>query len=76
MEDIGIVESVQRGLQNHAYRGGRMCFRFEDTIHRFQNHVIDKIISGEGVQKRDALVNVKPQAIDNPARQVYTPLHR
>jgi len=44
-EDIRIVESVQRGLQNRAYRGGRMCFRFEDTIHRFQNHVIEKMTS-------------------------------
>jgi hypothetical protein len=49
-EDIEIPESVQRGLQNHAYHGGRL--RFEDTIHRFQNHVICKINSGERVQKQ------------------------
>lgn len=44
IEDIRIVESVQRGLANRAYQGGRMCFRFEDTIHQFQNHVIDKMV--------------------------------
>lgn len=43
-EDIAIVEAVQRGLANRAYTGGRMCFRFEATIHRFQNHVIDKMV--------------------------------
>lgn len=42
-EDIAIVEAVQRGLNNRAYRGGRMCFRFEDNVHRIQNHVIDKM---------------------------------
>lgn len=47
MEDIGIVEAVQRGVTNRAYRGGRMCYRFENTVHRFQNHVIDKMIGRE-----------------------------
>jgi choline monooxygenase len=45
-EDIAIVEAVQRGLANRAFRGGRMCFRFEQNVHRFQNHVIDKMVSG------------------------------
>lgn len=44
-EDIAIVESVQRGITNRAYQGGRMCFRFEDNIHRFQNHLIDKMVA-------------------------------
>lgn len=44
VEDIGIVEAVQRGLTNKSYAGGRMCFRFEENIHRFQNHVIDKMV--------------------------------
>lgn len=44
LEDIGIVETVQRGLSNLAYPGGRMCSRFESLIYRFQNHVIDKMV--------------------------------
>lgn len=46
-EDVAVVERVQSGLANKAYQGGRMCFRFEDNVHRFQNHVIDKI-TGRG----------------------------
>jgi len=44
IEDIAIVERVQEGISNKAYQGGRMSFRFEDSIHRFQNHVIDKMV--------------------------------
>jgi choline monooxygenase len=40
-QDIAAVERVQRGLAASAYSGGRMCFRFEESIHRFQNIIID-----------------------------------
>jgi phenylpropionate dioxygenase-like ring-hydroxylating dioxygenase large terminal subunit len=40
-QDIAAVEGVQNGLQAKAYPGGRMCYRFEEPIHRFQNMVID-----------------------------------
>jgi choline monooxygenase len=40
-QDIAAVERVQRGLAARAYTGGRMCFRFEESIHRFQNMIID-----------------------------------
>ncbi len=39
-QDIEAVERVQQGLLNRAYPGGRMCFRFEEPVHRFQNMVI------------------------------------
>jgi choline monooxygenase len=55
-EDIAIVEAVQQGLANRAYRGGRMCYRFEESIHRFQNHVIDKMVAKAGVVERDVAV--------------------
>ena len=29
------------------YKGGRFSFRFEETLHRFQNMVIDKQLGGE-----------------------------
>ncbi|MDD7921478.1 aromatic ring-hydroxylating oxygenase subunit alpha [Actinomycetospora callitridis] len=54
-QDLEIVERVQEGLENPAYRGGRMCFRFEDPLHRFQNMVIDKIVGIERVPGGDAL---------------------
>ena len=43
-EDIEIVERVQRGLGDLAYTGGRMCYRFEESVHRFQNMVIDRML--------------------------------
>jgi choline monooxygenase len=41
VQDVAAVERVQRGIQARAYQGGRMCFQFEESIHRFQNIVID-----------------------------------
>lgn len=42
-QDILAVERVQQGLQARAYPGGRMCYRFEEPVHRFQNMVIDRM---------------------------------
>ena len=41
------------GLENPAYRGGRMCFRFEEPLHRFQNMVIDKMVGIDRVPGGD-----------------------
>lgn len=46
IQDIVAVERVQRGIQARAYTGGRMCNRFEEPVHRFQNMVID-FVTGE-----------------------------
>ncbi|GAA4779659.1 aromatic ring-hydroxylating dioxygenase subunit alpha [Actinomycetospora chlora] len=54
-QDLEIVERVQEGLENPAYRGGRMCFRFEEPLHRFQNMVIDKMLGIDRVPGGDAL---------------------
>ena len=44
-QDIWIVERVQAGLaESAAYTGGRMCYRFEEPVHRFQNMVIDRMV--------------------------------
>ena len=43
-EDIAIVERVQDGLSDPAYLGGRMCYRFEESVHRFQNMEIDRML--------------------------------
>jgi choline monooxygenase len=43
-EDIAIVERVQAGLADPAYTGGRMCYRFEEPVHRFQNMVVDRVL--------------------------------
>jgi phenylpropionate dioxygenase-like ring-hydroxylating dioxygenase large terminal subunit len=45
-QDITAVERVQRGVQARPYDGGRMCHRFEEPVHRFQNMVID-FVTGE-----------------------------
>ena len=52
-EDIGIVERVQDGLRNPAYEGGRMCYRFEESCHRFQNMLIDRLLGVPGVPPGD-----------------------
>jgi choline monooxygenase len=52
-EDIGIVERVQRGLADPAYTGGRMCYRFEESVHRFQNMLIDRIVGVQRVPEGD-----------------------
>jgi choline monooxygenase len=39
-----VVERVQRGLRNQVYTGGRMCYKFEEPLHRFQNMVIDRMV--------------------------------
>lgn len=53
LQDIEIVERVQEGISNPAYRGGRMCYQFEETLHRFQNIVIDKMVGIDRVPPGD-----------------------
>ncbi len=53
-QDIQIVESVQRGLMTQAYPGGRMCYEFEEPVHRFQNMVIDRLLGIDRVPAGDA----------------------
>ena len=43
-EDIAIVERVQTGISTTDYPGGRMCYRFEEPLHRFQNMIIDRMV--------------------------------
>jgi choline monooxygenase len=52
-EDIGIVERVQDGLANPVYEGGRMCYRFEESVHRFQNMEIDRMLGIRRVPEGD-----------------------
>ena len=53
-QDIGIVEAVQAGLQSGPYSGGRMCFEFEEPVHRFQNMVIDRMLGIDRIPDGDA----------------------
>jgi len=55
-EDISIVERVQAGLADPAYTGGRMCYRFEEPVHRFQNMVIDRMLGIRRVPPGDDVV--------------------
>jgi choline monooxygenase len=52
-QDIEIVERVQQGLSMKPYRGGRMCYHFEEPIHRFQNMIIDKMVGIERIPLGD-----------------------
>ena len=55
LEDVEIVEMVQRGLANTSYTGGRMCYRFEESVHRFQNLVIDRMLEIDRIPEGDAV---------------------
>ncbi|MBP2367925.1 aromatic ring-hydroxylating oxygenase subunit alpha [Pseudonocardia parietis] len=52
-QDVEIVERVQDGIENPAYRGGRMCFRFEEPLHRFQNMIVDRMVGVDRVPEGD-----------------------
>jgi len=52
-EDIEIVERVQRGISTTSYAGGRMCYRFEEPLHRFQNMVVDRMVGIDRVPPGD-----------------------
>ena len=52
-QDLGIVECVQEGLSNTAFKGGRMCFKFEEPLHRYQNWVADRMCNIHLVPKGD-----------------------
>ncbi|MBA2691813.1 MAG: aromatic ring-hydroxylating dioxygenase subunit alpha [Rubrobacter sp.] len=53
LQDIEIVERVQKGISNPAYSGGRMCYKFEEPLHRFQNMVIDHMVGTRGIPPGD-----------------------
>lgn len=52
-QDIAAVERVQIGLESKAYPGGRMCYRFEEPVHRFQNMVIDRMVGRHRIPPGD-----------------------
>ncbi|MBL9213846.1 MAG: aromatic ring-hydroxylating dioxygenase subunit alpha [Opitutaceae bacterium] len=53
-QDVTAVERVQAGLESAAYPGGRMCYRFEEPVHRYQNMVIDRMVGRHRVPPGDA----------------------
>ena len=53
-QDLGIVERVQQGLSNTAFTGGRMCLKFEEPLHRYQNWVADRMCGIHRVPQGDA----------------------
>ncbi len=55
-EDIVACEHVQEGVSSEPYQGGRMSFRFEETIHRFQNMVADHMVGEPRVPCGDDMV--------------------
>jgi choline monooxygenase len=65
-EDIGIVERVQAGLDSTPFPGGRLCYRFEEPVHRFQNMVVDHMVGRRRVPPGDQAeaMPVFPRAAD------------
>src|SRR3954452_6962264 len=52
-EDIDIVERVQVGLESTPFPGGRLCYRFEESLHRFQNMIVDRMVGRQFVPPGD-----------------------
>ena len=48
-EDMDICQAVQEGVSVPSYEGGRFSFRFEETIHRYQNMVADSLTGNNAV---------------------------
>jgi choline monooxygenase len=57
-EDIAIVERVQAGLATTPFPGGRLCYRFEESLHRFQNMVVDRMVGKRRVPAGDEAESV------------------
>jgi phenylpropionate dioxygenase-like ring-hydroxylating dioxygenase large terminal subunit len=57
-EDIDIVERVQAGLESTPFPGGRLCYRFEEPVHRFQNMVVDRMVGRRRVPPGDGAETV------------------
>ena len=53
IEDKEAVELVQEGMNVNAYTGGRMCFKFEEPVHRFQNMVVDRMLGVDRIPPGD-----------------------
>ncbi|MEM7344426.1 MAG: aromatic ring-hydroxylating dioxygenase subunit alpha, partial [Chloroflexota bacterium] len=64
MQDVEIVEKVQQGLSKKAYDGGRLCYRFEEPLHRFQNMIIDRMLGIDRIPEGDA-ENQTPRFVKN-----------
>ena len=52
-QDINICQEVQLGIQAKAYKGGRVTFRFEETVHRFQNMIADYMTKNPQIPRGD-----------------------
>jgi choline monooxygenase len=58
LEDVEIVENVQQGVSTPEYESGRMCYRFEEPVHRFQNMVIDRMVGIDRIPDGDEVDQV------------------
>ena len=53
LEDVGICEKVQQGVSQAVYPGGRLCYHFEEPVHRFQNMIIDAMVGKRRIPQGD-----------------------
>ena len=70
-EDIEIVERVQSGLATTPFPGGRLCYRFEESLHRFQNMIVDRMVGTHRVPPGDDadMVPMFARAADGTAQR-------
>ena len=66
-QDIAAVERVQNGPQARVYPDGRMCYHFEEPLHRFQNIGIDFMVGRRTIPPDDE-DNTAAQQTAEPSR--------
>ena len=49
---------MQAGLDSTPFPGGRLCYRFEESLHRFQNMIIDRMVGIRCVPPGDEVETV------------------
>ena len=72
-QDVEIVERVQQGIADPAYEGGRMCYRFEEPLHRFQNMIIDRMVGIDRVPAGDE-ETMSPMFVPVPEPVAHRPV--
>jgi choline monooxygenase len=72
-EDIEIVERVQEGIATTPFPGGRLCYRFEEPLHRFQNMVIDRMVGLRRVPPGDPVESAPMFASPNAGETARRP---
>jgi len=73
-QDIAAVENVQRGIQSsNVYRGGRLSAKFEETVYRYQQILIDYMTDQCMTERPGDADFVKSDLLKRPKSKAESP---